>query len=120
MGVLDGRVALITGSGRGIGRAYALRYAAEGARLAIVDIDEANAATVADEVRAFGAEATSMRVDVRDPEQSVRMVEQVVAEFGRLDVMINNAGVVRVTPFLKVTPEDWDFTQSVNSRGLFF
>ena len=120
MGVLDGRVALITGSGRGIGRAFALRYAAEGARLAIVDIDEANAATVADEVRAFGAEATSMRVDVRDPEQSVRMVEQVVVEFGRLDVMINNAGVVRVTPLLKVTPEDWDFTQSVNSRGLFF
>ncbi|HEX3245329.1 MAG TPA: SDR family oxidoreductase [Chloroflexota bacterium] len=120
MGVLDGCVALITGSGRGIGRAMALRYAAEGATLAIVDLDEGNAASVADELRGLGSTAISFPVDVRDLEQSSRMVERVVGEFGRLDVMINNAGVVRVTEFLKVTPEDWDFTHSVNSRGLFF
>jgi meso-butanediol dehydrogenase/(S,S)-butanediol dehydrogenase/diacetyl reductase len=120
MGVLDGRVALITGSGRGIGRAMALRYAAEGANLAIADLDESNAASVADEVRGLGSRAVSMRVDVRDPEESVCMVERVVSELGRLDVMVNNAGVVRVTPLLEVTPDDWDFTQSVNARGLFF
>jgi meso-butanediol dehydrogenase/(S,S)-butanediol dehydrogenase/diacetyl reductase len=88
--------------------------------LAIVDLDEGNAASVADELRGLGSTAISLPVDVRDPHESSRMVERVVAEFGRLDVMINNAGVVRVTEFLKVTPEDWDFTHSVNSRGLFF
>ena len=77
MGVLEGRVAVITGSGRGIGRSFALRYAQEGAKLVIADLDDANASAVAEEVRSLGAEAEPFRVDVADPEQSVRMVEQI-------------------------------------------
>ncbi|MFN0074099.1 MAG: glucose 1-dehydrogenase [Chloroflexota bacterium] len=120
MGTLNGRVALITGGGRGIGRAMALRYAREGATLVIADLNEKDAAAVADELRAAGAAALSLRVDIADPDASVRMVERAVAAFGRLDILVNNAGVVRVNPLLEVKPEDWDFVQNVNARGLFF
>lgn len=120
MGVLDGRAALITGGGRGIGRAYALRFAAEGARVVVADVDAANAEAVAAEVSAAGGESLALTVDVAKPEQSAVMVERAVSRFGRLDVMINNAGVVRVRPLLDLTPADWDYVMDVNARGLFF
>jgi len=120
MGRLDGAVTLVTGAGRGIGRAIALRYAAEGARVAITDVHEKNLESVADELRRTGAQVEAMRSDVADPAQSRAMVEQVVKRFGRLDVLVNNAGVVRVRPLLELTPEDWDYVNDVNARGLFF
>jgi meso-butanediol dehydrogenase/(S,S)-butanediol dehydrogenase/diacetyl reductase len=120
MGRLDGCVALITGSGRGIGRAMALRYAREGAKVAVADLDEATAQTVAGEIRALGATADAFRADVREPGESVSTVARVAERFGRLDVLVNNAGVMRVRPLLELTPEDWDFVNGVNARGLFF
>ena len=120
MDKLAGRVALITGAGRGIGAAIALRYAQEGIKVVIVDVDESNACSVAERARALGVAAESFVVDVRDPAQSASMITRVVERFGRLDVLVNNAGVIRVRSLLNTTPEDWDFIQSVNSRGLFF
>jgi meso-butanediol dehydrogenase/(S,S)-butanediol dehydrogenase/diacetyl reductase len=120
MGRLDGCVALITGSGRGIGRAMALRYAREGATVAVADLDDATAQGVAGEIRALGATTDAFRADVREPSESVSMVARVVDRFGRLDVLVNNAGVMRVRPLLELTPEDWDFINDVNARGLFF
>ncbi|HTS51861.1 MAG TPA: glucose 1-dehydrogenase [Burkholderiales bacterium] len=120
MGKLDGLVALVSGSGRGIGRAIALRYAREGAKVVVADLDEASAQAVAEEMRSLGAGADALRVDVSDPDQSTAMVARVVGRFGRLDILVNNAGVIRVRPLLELTPQDWDFVNNVNARGLFF
>jgi len=120
MARLEGCVAIVTGSGRGIGRAIALRYAQEGATVVAVDITEESVQTVAAEIRAAGGKAEALRVDLREPEQSGTMVTRAVGRFGRLDVLVNNAGVVRVRPLLETTPEDWDFINDVNARGLFF
>ena len=120
MGKLDGGIALITGAGRGIGRAMALRYAREGATVVVTDLDEPSAHNVAAEIRALGATADALRVDVREPAESAAMVERVAARFGRIDILVNNAGVMRVRALLELTPEDWDFVNGVNARGLFF
>jgi acetoin reductase-like protein len=117
---LEGSITLVTGAGRGIGAAIALRYAREGATVVVADLDEANAFAVADQVRELGVEADALAVDVSDTAQSAAMIRHVVDRFGRIDVLVNNAGVIRVRTFLDTTPEDWDFIQSVNARGLFF
>jgi meso-butanediol dehydrogenase/(S,S)-butanediol dehydrogenase/diacetyl reductase len=120
MGKLTNNVTLVTGSGRGIGRAIALRYAREGATVALADIEQDSLKGVAGEIQSLGGTAEAFAADLRDTQQSVTMVRRVVERFGRLDVMVNNAGVVRVKPLLELTPEDWDFVNDVNARGLFF
>jgi meso-butanediol dehydrogenase/(S,S)-butanediol dehydrogenase/diacetyl reductase len=120
MGKLDGSVALVSGSGRGIGRAIALRYAREGAKVVVADLDPGSAKAVAEEIQSLGSQADAFQVDVSDPKQSAAMVARAVDRFGRLDVLVNNAGVIRVRPLLELTPEDWDFVNHVNARGLFF
>jgi len=120
MGRLDGCVALVTGAARGIGRAIALRYAREGATIAVVDLQEATARGTVEEIRALGGTAEAFAADVGEPAQSVAMAEHAVKRFGRLDILVNNAGVIRIRPLLELTPEDWDFVNNVNARGLFF
>ena len=120
MGKLEGCVALISGSGRGIGRTMALRYAREGATVVVADLDEAGARAVAEEIRALGAAAEAFQVDVSEPDQSAATIGRTVDRFGRLDILVNNAGVMRVRPLLELTTEDWDFVNDVNARGLFF
>jgi acetoin reductase-like protein len=120
MGKLDGHVAVVSGSGRGIGRAIAHRYAREGAKVVVADIDQGSAQAVADEIRALEVEADAFQVDVSDPKQSAAMVGRTLDRFGQLDILVNNAGVMRVRALLDLTPEDWDFVNDVNARGLFF
>ena len=120
MGRLAGLVVLITGGGRGIGRAIALAYAREGATVIVTDMDVRNAESVAQEVLALGVPSDAFEVDVREPQQSAAMIARVVERFGRLDVLVNNAGVVRVKALLEVEPDDWDFVHDVNARGFFF
>lgn len=120
MSKLKNSVTLVTGSGRGIGRAIALRYAQEGASVALADVDQDSVMRVAGEIQSMGGAAEAIPADLGEPEQSIAMVKRVVERFGRLDVMVNNAGVVRVRPLLELTPEDWDFVNDVNARGLFF
>lgn len=117
---LKGLSALVTGGARGIGRAIALRYAQEGADVFIADIDLAGAQAVAEAIRAAGGSADSCHTDIAEPNESAAMVARAAARFGRLDVMVNNAGVIRVKSLLDLAPEDWDYINNVNARGLFF
>jgi NAD(P)-dependent dehydrogenase (short-subunit alcohol dehydrogenase family) len=115
-----GQVALVTGAGQGNGRAIALRLARGGAAVALNDLREDTAAAVRDEIRALGETALAIPADVRDVRQIDAMIERVVAELGRLDVLVNNAGLIRANPLGEVTEADWDETFAVNARGLFF
>lgn len=117
---LAGRVALVTGAGRGIGRAIALRLAAEGADVVVAELDAASGVEAARAVEAQGRRARSVAADVARPEASRAAVAAALETFGRLDVLVNNAGVVRARPLLEVTEADWDRTFAVNARGLFF
>jgi acetoin reductase-like protein len=110
----------VTGAGRGIGRAIALRLAAEGAQILVAEIDQATGAQTAGAIWAKGGKARFVATNVARPEDSQAAVAAAVAAFGRLDVLVNNAGVVRSRPLMEITEADWDRTFSVNARGLFF
>ncbi|MFI6029141.1 3-oxoacyl-ACP reductase family protein [Amycolatopsis magusensis] len=117
---LDGKVALVTGGSRGIGAAVALRLAADGADVALTYRDNADAAAeVAEQVKAAGRRALVIRADSADAADCVRAVEETVAEFGRLDVLVNNAGVGVVAPIGEIALEDVDRVLAVNVRGPF-
>jgi meso-butanediol dehydrogenase/(S,S)-butanediol dehydrogenase/diacetyl reductase len=116
---LDGKVAIVTGGARGIGRAIALRLAADGAAVAVADIDEAGAAGVAREIEAAGGRAAAYRVDVAEEDGPAQLVQQTVGRFGRLDVMVANAGIIQVKPLVDLTAAEWDRMFAVNVRGVF-
>lgn len=116
---LQDKVAIVTGSGRSIGREIALRFAAEGATTVIADINLQNARAVAAEIDAAGGRALPMAVDVTDASQVTCLADEVVATLGRIDILVNNAGVGLNKPFLQTTPEEWERTIRVNLTGTF-
>ncbi|HEY6417120.1 MAG TPA: SDR family NAD(P)-dependent oxidoreductase, partial [Acidimicrobiales bacterium] len=116
-GVLGGQVAVITGAGRGLGRAYALAYAHEGARLVVNDVDAESAASVVDEIVALGCEAVASGDTVAEPSGAEAIVAAAVERFGRIDVMITNAGADRRGPVLDLDPADWEFTLRAHLFG---
>jgi NAD(P)-dependent dehydrogenase (short-subunit alcohol dehydrogenase family) len=117
---LDGRTALVTGAARGVGKGIALELARAGCRVAVVDIapDDAVQRTVAD-VEALGVEALAVRADVRVASQVRDAVNYVVDRFGRLNILVNNAGVQTWKPLLDVTEDEWDFVIDTNLKGCF-
>ena len=115
---LEGQAAVVTGAGRGIGRAIALRLAREGAGVTVADLDEANAQKVAAEIRAAGGRADGCRVDVTQKDDVERMVYQTVERFGRLDIQVNNAGIGIVAPLMETDEEVWDTLMNVNAKGV--
>ncbi len=117
---LEGKVAVVTGGASGMGRAIALGYAREGAHVVIADLDEAAAREAAEQVAEHGPEAAAVGTDVADPTSARALVDQVTAKFGRLDVLVNNAGVGLIKPVRDTTPQEWDRIFSVNVKGLFF
>lgn len=117
---LDGKVAIVTGSGQGIGKGIALRLAHEGARLVIADQNAEAAAACAQEIVAAGGRAQSYSIDVSDVAAVRRMVAAVANQFGRIDVLVNNAGIVQTKPMLELSDTDWDRVLNVNLRGAFF
>lgn len=118
-GELAGRVALVTGGGRGIGLAIARAFALEGADVAVADMrfEEAQAAAV--ELRELGRRAAAVEVDVSDPDQVAAMVERATAELGRIDILVSNAGISQRRDFLEMAVEEWDRVIAVNLRGVF-
>jgi meso-butanediol dehydrogenase / (S,S)-butanediol dehydrogenase / diacetyl reductase len=118
-GKLDGKVAVITGGARGIGRAISLQLAQDGAAVAVADLNEGGAANVAAEITGQGGRALGLHVDVTDAESTAALVERTARELGRVDVMVANAGIIQVKPFLDLTTDDWDRTFAVNVRGVF-
>jgi meso-butanediol dehydrogenase / (S,S)-butanediol dehydrogenase / diacetyl reductase len=117
---LDGQVAIVTGGGHGIGRAIALRLAREGAAVAVADIDEEGAGRVVREIGDQGGKAIARRIDVRQETDAQRLVADTVVSFGRVDVLVNNAGVLRVAPLLETDEDTWDLTFDVNVKGILF
>jgi NAD(P)-dependent dehydrogenase (short-subunit alcohol dehydrogenase family) len=128
MGALDGRVAIITGAGRGLGREHALLFASEGAKVVVNDLggdqigggaDATPAQETVEEIRAMGGEAVVNGDDVADWEGAQRLVEQAVDTFGDLHVLVNNAGILRDRVIVNQSEEDWDSVIRVHLKGHF-
>src|ERR671922_1209821 len=121
MGKLDGKVALVTGSGRNIGRATVLKLAAEGAHVVVNSrANQAEADAVAQEVRAGGGKALALLADVSKREQVESMVSRALSEFGRIDILINNAAIRPHKPFTELTVEDWERVRAVVLDGALY
>ncbi|MGJ4859893.1 SDR family oxidoreductase [Labrys sp. La1] len=127
-GICENRVVIVTGAGRGLGRAYALGLAAEGAKVVVNDLGvgthgdstgETPAQQVVDEIRALGGQAIANYDDVADFEAGGRVVKAALDTFGNLDCVVNNAGFVRDRMFVSCTPEEWDAVLRVHLRGHF-
>ena len=121
-GRLDGRVAIITGGGHGIGKAYAKRLAEEGAKIVIAELDGIAATTVAAELVAKGHQAIAVQTDVANESSANNMAAQAIAQFGRIDILVNNAAIFATipmsrSPFDQITVDEWDRMMSVNMKG---
>jgi 3-oxoacyl-[acyl-carrier protein] reductase len=119
---LTGKVAIITGGAHGIGRAYSLRFAAEGARVVVSDIDLPGAELVAKEIAASGGEALAVAIDVTQPAMIATAISHVVGAFGGIDILLNNAAMFSVVPMSRVgfeslSIEEWDAMMSTNVKG---
>jgi 3-oxoacyl-[acyl-carrier protein] reductase len=119
MSVLANQVAVVTGAGRGIGRAIALKFAGAGADLVCVSRTAENSEKVANEIRALGRKAWAHAVDVADPKAVAEAGEKIMGETTRIDILVNNAGVTRDGLLMRMSEEDWDVVLNTNLRGAF-
>ncbi len=119
MGKLDGKVALITGAGSGIGRATAILFAQEGAKVAVVDVDQDGANGAVAEIGAKGGQAFAFKADVSRARDAEAMVAETVRRFGRLDIIYNNAGIFFPAQVHSMSEEEWDRMLSINLKGVF-
>jgi acetoacetyl-CoA reductase len=121
MGRLDGKVALVTGASRGIGRAIALQLARDGARVAVnYRSGEAEAHALASEIAKSGCQCLVLRADVGDAKQARDLVEKVLEECGRLDILVNNAGITRDKSLKKLTDDDWAQVLNINLNSVYY
>lgn len=117
---LSSQVVLVTGAGQGIGKACALAMAKAGADVAIVDINGESAKETAAAIAALGRRSLALRADLGNVAEIDRMIGETIAAFGRIDTLVNNAGVTRRADIMDLTEEDWDRTHRVNAKGVFF
>jgi 3-oxoacyl-[acyl-carrier protein] reductase len=116
---LGGKVAIVTGSGQGIGRQIALTLSGLGADIAVTDINPASAQEVAAEIGETGVKSISVVGDVSKQEDAANLVDQTLSSFGRIDILVNNAGITRDTLLLRMSTSDWDQVMSINLKGAF-
>jgi 3-oxoacyl-[acyl-carrier protein] reductase len=116
---LTGKIALVTGASRGIGKAIALRLAQDGAKLAINNLDIETAETVAAEIKALGGMALAVAGDVSSTDEVKNMMETIISTYGSIDILVNNAGITRDQLLLRMADDDWDRVLAVNLRGVF-
>ena len=114
---LENKVAIVTGAGAGMGRATAVRFAKEGARVVVAEI---NRAAAEETLAAIGGRGLAVATDIAKVSEIDELIARTVEAFGRVDVLVNNAGVTKALGFFEVTEADWDWMYSVNARGLFF
>jgi 3-oxoacyl-[acyl-carrier protein] reductase len=119
MGQLDNQIAVVTGAGRGIGRAIALKFAAEGADVVCVSRTAENSEKVANEIRALGRKAWAHAVDVADAKAVAAAGEKILADTTRVDILVNNAGVTKDGLLMRMSDEDWDTVINTNLKGAF-
>ena len=120
MGLLDGKVALITGAARGIGKAIALKYASEGADIAFTDIEiNDTVKETLEAIRAFGVKAEAYASDASDFEAAHTVVSEIQAEFGRIDILVNNAGITKDGLMMRMSEQQWDAVLTVNRKSAF-
>ena len=120
MGKLDGKVALVTGASRGIGRAIAIALAKEGATVAVNYAGNTEKAeSVVREIREFGSEALAIQADVTNADSVTAMIKTVTEEFGKIDILVNNAGITRDNLLMRMKEEDWDSVINTNLKGVF-
>lgn len=117
--MLKGKIAIVTGAGRGIGREIALTLAKEGVNVSVVDIDLASARATAGEIEKAGANSVALQTDVTNSAQVKSMVEEVMEKFRRVDILINNAGITRDRLLVRMSDEDWNQVLAVNLTGAF-
>jgi len=117
MGLMDGKVAIVTGAGRGIGRGEAILLAREGASVVVNELDPDVGQSVVDEIRAAGGIAVLDTGDCSEADAAERLVHHAIEEFGTLDALVNNAGILRDRTIAKMTPEEWDAVIKVHLRG---
>jgi NAD(P)-dependent dehydrogenase (short-subunit alcohol dehydrogenase family) len=116
---LKDKVAIVTGSGKGIGESIALRFAAEGAKLIINDVNEADAFRTVETIKSKGGQAVAVIGSVASRQTAQKMVDTAVQEFGTVDILVNNAGIIRDAMLHKMTDEQWDQVIEVNLKGVF-
>lgn len=119
MGNLDGKIAVVTGAARGIGQAISLKLASGGADIAVCDLQEEWLAETVSKVQALGRKALPVAVNVSDGEAVKACVATILKEFGRIDIMVNNAGITKDTLLIRMTEEQWDAVLNVNLKGVF-
>ena len=119
MGVLDGKAAVVTGGGRGIGRGHCLRLAEYGASVVVNDVDLDEAAKLVEEIGKAGGTAVASNADIGTREGARELVAQCVSEFGKIDAVVNNAGIVRDRTFLKMTDDEFDDVMRIHAKGTF-
>ncbi|MCX6908907.1 MAG: 3-oxoacyl-[acyl-carrier-protein] reductase [Verrucomicrobia bacterium] len=119
MGNLNNRIALVTGAGRGIGQAIALKLAADGADIAVVDLKPEFCAETCDKVRALGRRAWAYGADVSQAASVEETVAKVLADCGKVDILVNNAGITKDTLLMRMSEADWDAVLDINLKGTF-
>ena len=119
MGSLENKISIVTGAARGLGRAIAVELARRGSDIAACDINLEGTEAVAQEVRSLGRRTLSLKLDVSSASDVGRMVDRVMKDFGRIDVLVNNAGICQVATIEEITEEDWDRVMAVNLKGVF-
>jgi len=118
--ILNGKKAIITGAGQGLGRAFSLALAKAGADIAVIDINLDSAKKTAEEIKQLGRNALTLKADVSKYSDIFKMIDKILSEWGRIDIAVNNAGTAQFKNAIDITEEDWDNVFNLNLRGTFF